>query len=244
MDPNGGYLLFQVENYHEGKPLQYLCRMKYFVKTPWWLKRIYSSYTWSIDSKDKVIYLSFDDGPHPEATPFVLNELKKYDARATFFCIGKNVEACPGIYRQIIEEGHSVGNHTYHHLNGWKAENDLYLADVNKASMLIDSNLFRPPYGRITLFQARNIKGALKKSSAKIIMWDVLSGDFDPALSKEACLQNVILNTSKGSIVVFHDSEKALDKLKYCLPLVLDFFGKKGFRFEGIKAFEDGLTQQ
>lgn len=217
--------------------------MRYFVKTPWWLKKIYSSYTWNIDSKEKVIYLTFDDGPHAEATPFVLDELKKHGAKACFFCIGKNVDAHPEIYRRILEEGHSVGNHTYNHLNGWKTKNDIYLADVNKAAALIDSDLFRPPYGRITLFQARNMKGALKKPAAKIIMWDVLSGDFDLTLSKEKCLQNVILNTSSGSIIVFHDSEKAMEKMKYCLPLVLEFFVKKGYRFESIRNYEKVLTQ-
>lgn len=217
--------------------------MKYFIKTPRWLKWIYSSYTWSIDSKKKVIYLSFDDGPHPEITLFVLDELKKFNAKACFFCIGKNVEQFPEVYRRIIEEGHTVGNHTYSHLNGWKTANDIYLADVNKAAVLIDSDLFRPPYGRISLFQARNIKQALKKPEAKIIMWDVISGDFDVEISKEACLQNVILNAVSGSIVVFHDSEKARERLEYSLPLVLDFFTKKGYQFEAIRSFAGNLTQ-
>ena len=217
--------------------------MKYFVKTPWWLKKLYSSYTWSIDTKKKTIYLSFDDGPHPELTPFVLDELKKYNAKACFFCIGKNVEQHPDLYRRILEEGHNVGNHTYNHLNGWKTKNDLYLADVNKAANIIDSDLFRPPYGRITLFQSRNIKDALKKPTAKIIMWDVISGDFDNGITNEDCLQNVILNTVNGSIVVFHDSEKAKHKLQYFLPMVLDFFSKKGFQFEAIKSFEGIITQ-
>lgn len=217
--------------------------MKYFVKTPWWLKKIYSSYTWSIDTKKKTIFLSFDDGPHPEVTPFVLEELKKYNAKACFFCIGKNVEQFPDVYRKIIEDGHTVGNHTYHHLNGWKTKNDIYLADVNQAATFIDSDLFRPPYGRITLFQSRNIKQALKKPAARIIMWDVISGDFDNDITDEDCLQNVILNAVSGSIVVFHDSEKAKNKLRYSLPLVLDFFSKKGFEFEAIKSFGESSTQ-
>jgi peptidoglycan-N-acetylglucosamine deacetylase len=208
--------------------------MKYFIKTPWWLKRLYSSYTWNIKTKEKVIYLSFDDGPHPVATGFVLDQLKKYNARATFFCIGKNVLAEPALYRRIIDEGHSVGNHTQHHLNGWKAKDAEYLADVTEAALLIDSSLFRPPYGRITSFQARNIHKAMKKDNSRIVMWDVLSGDFDETLSGEDCLKNVILNTNNGSIVVLHDSEKAFPRLEYSLPVILEFFEKKGYRFEKI----------
>ena len=136
--------------------------MKYFVKTPWWLKKIYSSYTWSIPTKEKIIYLTFDDGPHPEITPFVLKELKNYNALATFFCIGKNVLAYPGIYKQILDEGHSVGNHTQNHLNGWKTSNDAYMKDIAEAANYIDSNLFRPPYGKITSFQAKHLHAAMK----------------------------------------------------------------------------------
>jgi peptidoglycan/xylan/chitin deacetylase (PgdA/CDA1 family) len=206
--------------------------MKYFIKTPWWLKRIYSSYIWSIPTKEKIIYLTFDDGPHPVATPFVLDQLKKFNAKATFFCIGKNVVAEPIIYRRILDEGHAVGNHTQHHLNGWKTKDDAYLADVNEAAKYIDSILFRPPYGRITSFQAKNIRSALKKADAKIIMWDVISGDFDKSLTAEQCLQNIILNAGNGSIIVLHDSEKAFSKLELFLPSVLSFFEKKGYQFK------------
>ena len=187
--------------------------MLYFAKTPWWLKKIYSSYLWSVDTKEKNVYLTFDDGPHAVATPFVLDQLKHYNAKATFFCIGKNVLAEPQIYRRILDEGHAVGNHTHHHLNGWKTENELYLADVNEAGKYIDSILFRPPYGRITSFQAKNINVALKKNNVKIIMWDVISGDFDESLTGEQCLQNVILNATNGSIIVMHDSQKAFTRL-------------------------------
>ncbi|MEI9809793.1 MAG: polysaccharide deacetylase family protein [Bacteroidota bacterium] len=208
--------------------------MNYFVKTPWWLKKIYPSYTWNIKTEEKVIYLSFDDGPHEQATPFVLDELKKYNAKASFFCIGKNVAAHPSLYKRILEEGHTAGNHTYHHLNGWKTPDEQYLKDVAEAAKIIDSSLFRPPYGRIRSFQAKNITAAMKNTSAKIIMWDVLSGDFDQAITKDQCLQNVVLNTKQGSIVVFHDSEKAFPLLEFCLPNTLKFFSKKGFRFEGL----------
>lgn len=202
--------------------------MNYFVKTPWWLKRIYPSYRWSIDTKEKLVYLTFDDGPHPEATPFVLDELKKYNAKATFFCIGENVEAHPDIYKRIIGEGHRTGNHTQDHLNGWKTDTDTYLANISKAAKRIDSNLFRPPYGRIKVRQAKRLK------DYQIIMWDVLSGDFDESLSKEKCLANVISRSGPGSIIVFHDSEKAFTCLKYALPASMEFFSKNGYSFKEI----------
>jgi len=205
--------------------------MRYFVKTPWLLKKIYSSYIWSISTSEKILYLTFDDGPHPEITPFVLNELKKHDALATFFCVGKNVLAYPETYKQILNNGHSVGNHTQNHLNGWKTPNDVYLKDIAEAAGLIDSNLFRPPYGKITLFQARHLREAMKGRKAKVVMWDVLSADFDTNVSKENSLEYVILRSSPGSIVVFHDSEKAHDKLSYVLPRVLHHFTQQGYRF-------------
>ncbi|HMK19174.1 MAG TPA: polysaccharide deacetylase family protein [Chitinophagaceae bacterium] len=208
--------------------------MFYFVKTPGWLKKIYDSYTWSVASSDKILYLTFDDGPHPEATPFILKELKKYNVLATFFCIGKNVVAYPDIYDQIIREGHSVGNHTYNHLNGWKTNNDDYLKDIALASNEIDSYLFRPPYGRITSFQAKNLKPVMKGKEPKIIMWDVLSGDFDTACSPQQCLANVLFASVPGSIIVFHDSEKAFSKLKYALPRVLQYFSEKGYLFKSL----------
>src|SRR5258705_1365681 len=164
--------------------------MKYFVSTPWWVKKIYSSYIWNVRTKEKVIYLTFDDGPHELATPFVLDQLKKYNARATFFCVGKNVSALPLLYKRILEEGHSTGNHTYNHLNGWKTADADYLKDVAEAAKYIDSPLFRPPYGRIRSFQAKNIPSVIKANAARIIIWDVLSGDFDDTLSKDQCLQN------------------------------------------------------
>jgi len=208
--------------------------MKYFVKTPWWLKRYYSSYTWNIRTKEKKLFLTFDDGPHPVATPLVLDELNRFGAKATFFCLGKNVMAEPDIYRRILDEGHAVGNHTQHHLNGWKSKNELYLADVAEASKHIDSRLFRPPYGRITSFQASNISKAMNRVESKVIMWDVLSGDFDEAINGNECLENVVMNASNGSIIVFHDSEKALERVKFALPKVLEYFQKKGFQFESL----------
>ena len=208
--------------------------MFYFVKTPGWLKRIYDSYIWSIPVTDKILYLTFDDGPHPEATPFVLKELKKHNALATFFCIGKNVVSYPGIYNQIISEGHAVGNHTYNHLNGWKTNNDDYLKDVALASHEIDSDLFRPPYGRITSFQAKNLKQVMNGRQPKVIMWDVLSGDFDIECTPQQCLANVLLASVSGSIIIFHDSEKAFPNLAYTLPRILNYFSEKGYLFKSL----------
>jgi peptidoglycan/xylan/chitin deacetylase (PgdA/CDA1 family) len=204
--------------------------MFYFVKTPWLLKKIYSSCIWDIPSREKKIYLTFDDGPHPEVTPFVLDELKKYQAKATFFCIGKNVEEHPKTYRRILEEGHRTGNHTHNHLNGWKVSDEEYFSNIEQAKKYIDSGLFRPPYGRIKNFQI----SCLKKAGFKIIMWDVLSADFDEKISSEQCARNVLRNAKKNSIVVFHDSQKALSKMKIALPETLKYFEGKGYEFDVI----------
>ena len=206
--------------------------MFYFKKTPWWLKKIYKNCIWQIDTKQNIIYLSFDDGPHPIATPFVLDELKKYNATATFFCIGKNVILYPEIYKRIIAEGHAVGNHTLKHLNGWKTKSETYIKNIQSASKHINSNLFRPPYGRIT-FQQLKILLRLQQPF-KVIMWSVLSGDFDPGISNIKCLNNVIRNTTAGSIIVFHDSEKAFEKISFVLPEVLKHFYKSNFKFNKI----------
>lgn len=204
----------------------------YFIKTPWWLKRLYGAYTWDVKTKDKKVYLTFDDGPHAVATPFVLDELSKVSGKATFFCIGKNVLAEPALYRRILDEGHAAGNHTFSHLNGWKSSNKEYLADVIEAGKHIDSNLFRPPYGRIRSFQASNLATALKKDLVKVVMWDVLSADFDTSLTGEECLKNVVLNLRPGSIVVMHDSQKAWERLQVLLPLLLTYLKKEGYVLE------------
>lgn len=206
--------------------------MKYFVKTPWWLKKLFPKRVWSIDTREKEIYLTFDDGPHPTVTPFVLDQLKKYGATATFFCIGKNVAAHPAIYRRLLDEGHQPGNHTQNHLNGWDTDTATYLADAKAASAHIRSRLFRPPYGRMRSAQARGL------ADYNIIMWDVLSGDFDVSLSKEDCLANVIKHAGPGSVIVFHDSEKAFPRLQYALPGVLEHFANAGFRFKSIPVKE------
>jgi len=233
-------MTFIASHYRKAKKkaaINFLKRDRYLVKTPWWLKKLYPGCVWDMPVKEKTLYLSFDDGPHPTITPFVLQRLKIFNAKATFFCIGKNVLAQPEIYKRIIDEGHTVGNHTHNHFNGWKTKDDVYLKDVSEAGKYIDSILFRPPYGRITFFQAKSIRAALKKPAAKIIMWDVLSGDFDASLSGQQCLQNVILNAKRGSIIVCHDSSKSFSKLEFFLPLLLNFFEKKGYRFEKLMDF-------
>jgi len=206
----------------------------YLVKTPFWLRALYPSCTWKMLGAEKVIYLSFDDGPHVDATPFVLAELKKYNAKACFFCIGKNVAAHKNLYEQILHEGHTVGNHTYDHVNGWKTNTAHYIENIELAGKLIQSNLFRPPYGRITKSQIQKIK-ADNTLPQKIIMWDVLSGDFDLSLTAESCIKNIIKNTVAGSIVVFHDSAKAFERLKIALPRILAHFTALGYTFEAIQ---------
>lgn len=190
---------------------------------------MFGNLIWRIAQSDEV-FLTFDDGPIPEATPWVLDQLNKYNAKATFFCVGENVDRYPEIYYRILEEGHSVGNHTYNHLNQWNTKNNEYLKNVDKASKSILSDLFRPPYGKIT----PTIISKLRKEY-DIIMWDVLSGDFDPSISKEDCLENVTQNAKKGSIIVFHDSIKAIDKLKFVLPKVLDHFSRQKIRMSSIR---------
>jgi peptidoglycan/xylan/chitin deacetylase (PgdA/CDA1 family) len=209
-----------------------------FTKTPKVASLLFSDALWKVNTFEKKLYLTFDDGPIPEVTPWVLEELKKYNALATFFCIGKNVTANPEIFQQILEEGHSVGNHTYDHLNGWQTENNTYFENVEKCSKELEvgsseftttrnPQLFRPPYGKLTPSQYSTLK-----SQYKIVMWDVLSFDFDVSIEKEDVLRNVIDNAETGSVVLFHDSLKAQKKVKYALPQVLEYFSKKGFTFD------------
>lgn len=205
--------------------------MFYTIKTNWIFRAICKYRVWHMPRQGKKIYLTFDDGPHPEITAFVLDELLKYKAKATFFCIGKNVEAYPQMYKRILMEGHATGNHTFNHLNGWKVEEKEYFDNIAKAKEVIDSNLFRPPYGRISNFAAKHLK---ENAAFNVIMWSVLSGDFDVELSPERCLDNVIKSTKEGDIVVFHDSEKAFKRLRYALPKVLQYFSQKGYSFEKI----------
>lgn len=196
------------------------------------------SLLWNMPRDSKTIYLSFDDGPHPEITPWVLNLLNDYQAKATFFCVGENISKYPEVFQQLISEGHSFGNHTQNHLKGWKTSTSQYLENVLKAEAVISrfsenlnhQKLFRPPYGKIKPSQAKR----LKLLNYKIVMWDALSADFDPTISDEDCYRNVIENSNAGSIVVFHDSQKASEKLRTVLPRVLEYYSKKGFDFKGL----------
>lgn len=204
----------------------------YFIKNPSLLKKIYPSLVWDIKTSDKVLYLTFDDGPIPEVTPFVLNTLEKFKAKATFFCIGDNVRKHPDIYNMVQEAGHQIGNHTFNHLNGWKTSTGLYMQNVQKCDELTGTRLFRPPYGRISPSQINTFK--TEYPNGKIIMWDVLSGDFDTKIDAEKCYQNVIKSAVPGSIIVFHDSIKAYARLCGALPKALEYWKKQGYRFEAI----------
>lgn len=209
---------------------------RYFIKIPWLLRRVYPEFVWKIPSKERVVYLSFDDGPHPVITPFVLDLLVKFDARASFFCIGDNVQRHPDIYRRMVAEGHAVGNHTNNHLNGWKTDDEEYVQNIRDASVHIRSSLFRPPYGRIKKSQARMMKQSADLKQLRVIMWDVLSGDFDTAFTPEICFRNVVDNVSPGSVIVFHDSEKAFGNLRQCLPEVLSWLKTEGYAMRAIPA--------
>jgi peptidoglycan/xylan/chitin deacetylase (PgdA/CDA1 family) len=208
---------------------------RFFISIPFWVRWIFPHYIWRMPTREKVLYLTFDDGPHPQITPFVLDSLKKADAKATFFCIGKNVLLYPDVYRRIIAEGHAVGNHTHNHLKGSKTSAEAYAADIKKAAHLIHSHLFRPPYGRITRRQAAAVPAAINRRDAKIIMWDVLSADFDPNILPQKCFDYVLRHARPGSVIVFHDSEKAYANMQYALPLVLQHFAAAGYRFEKIE---------
>jgi len=215
-------------------------------KTPWLFKKLFPKYVWGFASTKKnnrVLYLTFDDGPIPEITPWTLKVLKQYNAKATFFCIGNNVEKYPTIFNTILEAGHSIGNHTNTHVEGWRTKTKDYIADFKKAQEIIalqiekskipyleKINLFRPPFG-----QLKNSQGnALIKLGYKIIMWSVVTFDWEQYISPEKCLNNVIKNAISGNIIVFHDSLKAAKNMQFALPRVLEYYSKRGFRFEAI----------
>lgn len=204
-----------------------------WVKTNKIIKQLFSNYIWSIPTNVPIVYLTFDDGPTPEITEWVLYQLKEYNAKATFFCIGNNIKKYPEIFKKVIKEGHAIGNHTFNHVKGWKTSNKTYINEVESCEEVIrksslkhqPTKLFRPPYGKIKPSQSR----ILRKKGYKIIMWDVLSVDFDINITSQNCLNNVIENIENGSIIVFHDSEKAFQNLEYTLPKTLDFLKNKGF---------------
>ena len=207
-------------------------RDRYLVKTPWWMKKLYPSCLWDMPVKEKTLYLSFDDGPHPTITPFVLQQLKKYNAKATFFCIGENVARYPDIYQQLIDEGHAVGNHTHQHLNGWKTSGPDYFNDIKKAGEYINSYLFRPPYGRMKKSQLRQLTGGEDKMT--VVMWNILAGDWDPTIAPSLCFERIKKKISEGDIIVLHESDKAWDRMSHCLPELLRYYALKGFCFSKI----------
>ena len=199
--------------------------MWYWIKTNRLIKRIFSNYVWDIPTVEKKVYLTFDDGPTPEITAWVLNQLKAFDAKATFFCIGDNIRKYPEIFNSILLNGHNIGNHTFNHYNGWKTKTRDYFENVLSCKEAIQQQttdnrqLFRPPYGKIKKSQAK----AILEVGYKIIMWDILSADFDTTITPEKCLENVLKNVAPGSIIVFHDSAKAFKNLEYTLPRTLQF---------------------
>jgi peptidoglycan-N-acetylglucosamine deacetylase len=196
-----------------------------------WTKKIYPDVIWDKRNSGKKLYLTFDDGPTPVITEIVLDILDKYQAKATFFCLGRNVERHPEIYAEILRRGHQTGNHTYSHLKGWQTGNKEYFLDTELAGQFIDSGLFRPPYGRIKRAQIKFLK-----KKYLIVLWDVMSHDYEKLWSKERCLKAVLRYTREGSIIVFHDSEKAIEKVEYILPRLLEIYSEKGYEFERLES--------
>lgn len=202
-------------------------------KIPSWFQNLFPGYTWIIKSEKKVIYLTFDDGPIQEITEWVLHTLEGYNAKASFFVIGENVAKNPSVFAKIIELGHTVGNHTHNHMKGWRSSISAYLDNVEKGSKAIVDNggeypiYFRPPHGRIKPNQAKHLR-----EQYKLIMWSVLSVDYDKNLDAEQCLKNTIAATEPGAIVVFHDSVKAVKNLKYVLPKYIAHFTNLGYTFK------------
>lgn len=203
-------------------------------KTPAILQKIMPSRLWRVKTDRKVLYLTFDDGPIPNLTEWVLDELKEKKISATFFCVGANIEKHPKILRRIISEGHAIGNHTQHHLNGWKTPTDAYIDNITDCQSVlakhqITTNLFRPPYGRLRWQQKKRL------SHLQVVMWDVLSKDYSQTLAKEEVLEESIRATENGSIVVFHDNLKAEENLRYALPRYIDYFMARGYQFKSLR---------
>lgn len=199
----------------------------YFVNAPFFLRWMYPNVTWNRSRLDKKIYLTFDDGPIPEITPWILDLLQEHQIKATFFCVGENIVKHPTIYQRLIREGHRIGNHTFNHLKGWDTPDDIYFQNIELCQQHTQSNLFRPPYARATKSQIN-----LLNKEYELIYYDVLSGDFDLKLSPEQCYKNVLKHTKNGSIIVFHDNLKAIPRVKYALPRVITNFLEKGYTFD------------
>jgi len=201
----------------------------YLSRTPTIARFFYRDLTWHVREIEKSVYLTFDDGPDPRITPEVLSLLEKFNAKATFFCVGEKVLEHKSLYKEILDKGHTTGNHTFNHLNGKKSTKEAYIENVEKAAELIHSGLFRPPYGRITAGQVRMLK-----TKYKIVMWSVLPGDFDPKLTAQDVLDRAVRHTRKGSIVVFHDNVKFREKTLFALDGFLKHFSDQGYRFKMI----------
>ncbi len=203
----------------------------YLINSPYILKKISQKWIyWSVNDTSNNIYLTFDDGPIPEVTPKVLDILKEFNAKATFFMVGENVHRYPHIFKEVVDCGHAIGNHAYNHLRGFSTPNNIYFENIEKANKYINSNLFRPPHGQITPSQIKHLS-----KKYKIIMWSVLSGDFDSKISPVICTKNVIDNAKSGSIIVFHDSLKARKNMFNALINTLEYFSKKGFSFKSLE---------
>ena len=195
-----------------------------YISPPKFIRKLAPTLIWDMPESEEV-YLTFDDGPTPEITEWILGELSNYDAKATFFCLGKNAEQYPELHQKIVEAGHRIGNHTYSHQKGWRMSLERYIEDVEFANSILKTDLFRPPYGRITPSQAHRLS-----EHYNIIMWDVLSQDYNQLISPRTCLRNVTKHVKGGSIVVFHDSVKSYRNMRYALPRTLDFLYEKGLK--------------
>lgn len=209
----------------------------YLTKTPFWLKALYPFEIWKVKNSPKTVYLTFDDGPIPEVTPQVLEVLKSFDVKATFFCIGDNVKKHPKVFQMIVDDGHQTGNHTFNHLKGWQTETETYMENATLCEAALEEHkpisswLFRPPYGKIKRAQSK----ALRSKGYKIVMWDILSADYDCEITPEKCYQNSINKVEDGSIIVFHDSLKASKNMLYALPKTIKTLQEQGFKFDIIR---------
>jgi len=210
----------------------------YLVKTPKFIQGLFPNYVWRVPNQKKVLYLTFDDGPNEKVTPWVLDQLAQFKAKATFFCVGKQIDLFPEIHQNLNTSGHCVANHSFTHLNGWSSENISYFHDVRQGATRAKSDLYRPPYGHLKVKQAQFLQ-----RHYKIIMWDVMSGDFDENIDANQVTSNVINNASGGSIIVFHDTQKAFPRLEMALPAILSYFNHLGYSFETLSALKLKTTQ-